>query len=349
MTTVPFVFGVTLTGCSFLFYLFLVIIYLRKDARYNLKNYLYRRILSFGLAGFLFEFLYFFINHYSTQLLLMSLTKKFLLLSFVATLIFWIFYVIIVVFEKNKEASAWIRKNHRGIHTYLLVAFGTISIMSLILPVDFSYNETGLVQFIYGPSIYFLYAVIVLCSVFPIPFMIKHRGEIVFRRLFAYFFILILTILSLVIACMYPSLCFITFSYTISCYLIYNRLENPDILFVRKFKKNSDRMREIREKYGFLFNMSPELRDLLNEISFMKENYLMDQKKNINKRKLESLLLDFVKSSEDGTTKQTLMDEDGVEILDLEEDVPEEMLVTKEIYSLEELQEVLKEDNLPKW
>ena len=69
----------------------------------------------------------------------------------------------------------------------------------------------------------------------------------------------------------------------------------------------------------------------------------------VNTKKLEMLIRDFVRSSEDGKTMQTSIDDDGIEILDVEEDIPDEMLVTKEIYSLDELKEVLKEDNLPKW
>ena len=144
----------------------------------------------------------------------------------------------------------------------------------------------------------------------------------------------------------------IGFFYTVLCYYIYYRLENPDIIYIRNYYKNRDKLRSWREKYGFLFNMSPELRALLNEVTFMKDNYLVDGKKPVSKKKLEALLVDFIKSGEIGETTQTNMDEDGIEILDLEEekeDIPEEMLITKEIYSLQELQEVLKEDNLPKW
>ena len=349
MSTVPFVFGLTLTIICFLFFIFLVVVYFRKDARYNLKNRIFRRIILFGFSGYAFEFLYFFMNHYSKVTLLLSLTRKFILLSFIGALLLWIYYTFIIVFERHKEASNYIRKNRGSIDIYLLITFIAISIISLLLPVHFSFNELELVEYMDGPAIYFLYIVSIIISLLPVPFIILYKEINTTRRLFTYYFNLGITIVSCVFGVLFPSYCFISLPFTLGCCMIYYRLENPDILFVRKFKKNSDRMREIREKYGFLFNMSPELRDLLNEISFMKENYIFDQKKTISKKKLESLLTDFIKSSEEGTTKQTLVDDDGIEILDLEEDVPDEMLITKEIYSLDELQEVLKEDNLPKW
>ena len=88
--------------------------------------------------------------------------------------------------------------------------------------------------------------------------------DLTFKGMFPYFFVLLIEIVSLIIVHFIPSLCLFGFVYTICCFVIYYRMENPDIFMIRRFKKNSDRMRFIREKYGFLFNMSPELRELLN-------------------------------------------------------------------------------------
>ena len=169
------------------------------------------------------------------------------------------------------------------------------------------------------------------------------------KRILSYYVIGIFSISTLIIGYYYPICCPIGLSFTLSCYFAYYRLENPDLLYVRKYKSTNERMKTLHEKYGFLFNMSPELREMLNEISFMKDNYLMDGKKAVNKKKLEALINDFVKSSEVGETTLTNVDDEGIEILDMEEEIPDEMLITKEIYSLNELKEVLKEDNLPKW
>ena len=351
MNIVPFVFDITINICSFIFYLFLIIVYFRKNVKYNIKNNIFRRVLYFGIFGFLFEFVYFFLIHYSIVTGLIGFAKKFSLWCFIGGLVLWIYYVFILIFEKNHDASSVIRSNHSSIDIYLLIATCTIGLVDIFLPLSYKMLETGYVQSISGAGIVFMYIVSIILLVIPLPFLLIEREVISHKRLVSYYLISIFIIVGIVLSMRYPALSIFGFIYTLSCYLIYYRLENPDIIFVRNSRKNSDRMRVLREKYGFLFNMSPELRDLLNEISFMKENYLMDGSRILTKRKqkLETLINDFIKSSEDGITQQTNMDDDGVEILDLEEEIPDEMLVTKEIYSLDELKEVLKEDNLPKW
>lgn len=351
MDSVPYIFGIAFNICSFLFYLLLVIVYFRKNAKYNLRNYIFRRILYFGFFGFLFEFLYLFIIHFSNASLLVGLSKKFVFLCFLACLLLWTYYVILVAFEKNQEVSNKIRKSNFSIDIFLLVLLSVIGIIDLLLPCSFEYSDVGRVLYMYGIGTSFIYFIYIFLSVVPIPFLLMNYKDITFKGLFPYYFILTVEMISFIILHFVPSLCLLGFVYTIGCYVIYYRMENPDIFLIRKFKKNSDRMRLMKEKYGFLFNMSPELRDLLNEISYMKDNYLIDGKKAINKKKFEALMLDFVTSGEMGKTVQNKVDDDGIEILDLddEKDPNEEMLVTKEIYSLKEIKEILKEDNLPRW
>ena len=349
MSIGPFVFNITLTICSFLFYLFLIIVYFRKNAKYNIKNYIFRRILIIGIFGFLFEFLYFFMIHYSNHTLLIGLTRRFTILCFLATLLLWIYYVFILVFEKNSKASLFIRENHFNIDLYLILAITTICLIDVFLPVSFVYGERDLVSSITGSGIIFIIVLSFVFSLLPVPLIISGFREISHKRLLSYYVIFFFIVITIIFNLIYPTIHLLPLMFTLSCYLIYYRLENPDLLYIRKYKKNNERMRTLREKYGFLFNMSPELRELLNEVSFMKDNYLLDGKKPVNIKKLESLLRDFIKSSEDGKTTLTNIDDDGIEILDFEEEIPDEMLVTKEIYSLDELKEVLKEDNLPKW
>lgn len=349
MSIIPYVFGTTLTACSFLFFLLLVFFYYRKLVSYSIKNQIFKRMLWSGFAMFLLEFLYLFMNRYSTVIPLLGFTKKLILLCFFGFILLWIYYVFILIFEKKQDSSNLILQNHATMDIYLIIGFVTVSIIDFFLPIHFNMNDTELVQSVTGAAISFLYLLIIIIQFVPIPLIILHREELSQKKFIPYYIVGVITIIMILVLFQYPSLCIMEFVLTICSVLIYYRLENPDILYVKKYRKNRDQLRIIREKYGFLFNMSPELRDLLNEVSFMKENYLTDQKKSISRKKLETLLKDFIKSGEEGITTQTNIDDDGIEILDLEEEVPDEMLITKEIYSLQELNEVLKEDNLPKW
>ena len=348
MNLTSYVFNVSFAVCSFLFYVFLLFIYFHKSTIYSIKNVIYRRMVFVGIFVFLFHFLYFIFVRLSRNLLLIGLLKKIMLIGIIAILLLWIYYVFIIVFEKHDKISNYISQYHANIDLYIMVVFIIFAIIELILPVSFVYGEHSLVRYVKGAAIIFPWIVGGILSIIPIPFIIRQKCFLQ-KRLIPYYAMLAFILILIVFSFIGKEISLIGFTLTICFYLIYVRLENPDITYIRNYYKDHERLRTLREKYGFLFNMSPELRDLLNEVSFMKDNYLIDEKKRVSKRKLETLIIDFIKSGEIGETRKTNVDEDGIEILDLEDDIPEELLVTKEIYSLKELQEVLKEDNLPKW
>ncbi len=349
MNIIPYVFVLTTSIVSFIFFIFLVITYNRKNTKNSIKNQNYKRMLWCTGAVFLLEFLYLFMIKYSSISKLAGFTWKLILIFFLAFIILWIYYVFTIIFENRQDSSNIILQNHNSIDLYLILGICTISIIDYFLPVSYAYGQNALIQSVGGAGCIFLYILIVIVQLSVIPAIIINRDTINHKRLIPYYIIMCFTFIFLIILHFIPYLCIMDFILTLSLYIIYSKLENPDIISVQKYKRSRDQLKYIREKYGFLFNMSPELRDLLNEVTFMKDNYLMDKKKGVSKKKLETLINDFIRSGEEGVTTKTNIDDDGIEILELEDEVPEEMLITKEIYSLQELKEVLKEDNLPKW
>ena len=176
------VIGLTITICSFFFYLFLTIVYFRKDPKYNLKNYLYRRILTFGFVGYALDFLYFLLCRYTTEYTLIVLTRKFSLLTFIGCLFLWVYYMILLIFEKYQDAFSWIRKNRASIDVYSLIGFITISIITLILPVHTQLDSLKLIQSLTGPAFAFCIIIIIVLSLIPIPFIVFYREIIVKRK-----------------------------------------------------------------------------------------------------------------------------------------------------------------------
>lgn len=347
MNQSPFIFGITVHICSFLFFLLLFYISFHKNAKYTIKNHLFRRVLYMGIFGFFFEFVYLFFIRFTKLTMLISFAYKTVLLCFIACLLLWTYYVFLLLYEKDPKINSQIRRERTSIDIYLLITFAVISIIELCLPSTFHYAKEH-ITFLGGHSIIFANIVVSLLTLLPLPFLLMNRKKIVPKKFYPYFLISFIIFFTLICGGVFPEYSFIGFSFVMSCYIVYDRLENPDILLIRKLIRSHDEYRSFRNRYGFLFNMSPELRELLNEISYMKDNYLIDEKRPISKRKLEALILDFVKSGESGRTTQTILDNQGVEILGLE-DVDDELMVTREIYSLDELKAILEEDNAPKW
>ncbi len=76
MTTVSYVFEITLNTCCLLFIVFLAIIYSTKKIKNNLENKLYKILLSTSIIDIVFELLYIFSTRFIYNEFPISLAKK---------------------------------------------------------------------------------------------------------------------------------------------------------------------------------------------------------------------------------------------------------------------------------
>jgi hypothetical protein len=299
----------------------------------------YLGIIEFiiGISGLLL------LNFISKSIIIIAL-KKIYYLCFFIIIVLWTYYVFIITIEKNKKIASYIRNHIGEIRILLIILIIIFGIIDYILPLNYVFDQYGKVRYLTGGIIPILKVISSFLIVLPLYTIINNRREILFRKLLPYFVTFILLIIVLIIHELAPDASLLCFFITILYYFIYYRLENPDIILVREFKKNSEEMKFIKEEYPFIFNMPLELRLILNEIAVSKENNLVNKKIKIDKKKLDNLVNKFIKSSCDEQY-------DSYTYTDAEknDDYLDDMLITKEIYSLKELQDVLKEDNLPKW
>lgn len=349
MNAVTFASNIAIHLSSIIFFLFLVIIYFRKNAKNSLKNRLFHIMCYLGIIEFILELSNILLLNYYVKNLLIIGIKKTYYLCFFAILLLWIYYVCILTIERNKKLASFVKMHIGEIRIFIIMLIVSFGIIDYCLPLNFIFDQYGRINYMVGGIIPILGILSAFFSILPVPLIIINRKELIVRKFLPYFVTIILEILVIIIHNFRPELSLLCFANTILFYFIYYRLENPDIVFVRRFKRNSERMKYIREQYSFLFNMTPELKALLNEIAVQKDGYLIDKSKPINKKKLERLLNDFIKTSCGEAISKKAYD-DEIEILSFEDDEQsDEMLITKEIYSLNELQDVLKDNNLPKW
>lgn len=326
MNKISFSVNITINLVSLFFYLFLIVIYFRKTDNNSLKSLLFHIMCYLGIVEFILSISNIMLMGFRfNEQIILCIKKTYYLILF-AILLFWIFYIFIIIFEKNNKVIAFLKKNVRFIWIILISFVVIFGIVDYIIPLKITKDIvfTGNIVPLLG----------IICTsliLLPLILVIFNYKKIAFRKLLPYFVTILLEVFILIMHEIFPFLSLFCLSITVLYYFIYYRLENPDIILVRRFRRYSESIRKIKEEYSFLFNMSYELRQLLNEISIEKDGYLVDGKKSINKRKLEKLILDFIKND------------------NVENNSTDDLLVTREIYTIDELQKILKEDNIPKW
>ena len=172
---VSYVFNISFTICSFLFYIFLLFVYFHKSTLNSIKNVIFKRMIFTGIFAFLFEILYLILIQCSHSLLLIGIIKKLVIISSILILLLWIYYVLIIAFEKNDKVSNFISQHHTTIDIYIMIVLIVFSIIEFILPFSYSLGNHTLVRFVKGAGIIFPWIIASIFSLIPIPFIIHQK------------------------------------------------------------------------------------------------------------------------------------------------------------------------------
>lgn len=311
--------NVSFNVCGIVFVSFLMIFYFMKRGMPNIENKIYRFILIFSLLIPTIDLIYWISCYYLKDYQIIIEIEARIFLTFLLSWLVFLSYYIVVTSNKDKKfvMKHLIKDDKISVWPWIIIA--VVAIFELFLSFGCVTDKNGVVLYTVGDvyffNVYLIGAFIFLCLICTL----FGRKKITLQKATPIFVFLFYEITIFIVYCFNRTICIFTLSSTLTSYLMFFTIENPDLKLIKELTlaKNQAELAS-NAKTDFLASMSHEIRTPLNSIVGLSQ--MIRDGDNMEEMKSDSK--DIIKASEDlleiinGILDINILDANRLELLE---------------------------------
>jgi len=288
--------GIYFPISALLFSILMLILFFTKKTIKSTETKLYKYLLITNFFGLILELLCTVAALISNTLPLISdfILKSYLVYNTLWTLILTI-YVYYVSSSKNENIFKF------DISKYIITGlFCFVTFLTYILKCNLVIENNFQTRYTNGPSVTLTYVLCGIMIFLMLLFILKDKRNYKNKKYIPVYIFIVALIIGIIIQTNYPGLLIITYIETFTLNIMYHTIENPDIKMLNEMIRNNALVEQTYEdKSNFLFELTQEVREPLNNISKVSKDLLEESDKNEIKNGLKNInnsirQLDFI-------------------------------------------------------
>ena len=260
------IYEISLTLFSFALLLLLILIYFKKQTFKNARSSAFKMLLLVSFVLCVIEILYvFFLKFMFNPIIEVVLYKLYFVLHFYVLLFLYLYCYNV---GSGKKISTLKELGKDSWMNIVVIVLNVIYVITYVVFIPHDNMVFSTLNFFHGSSVIFFGSlVIIYCSLVLITY-IKNWKNLSFYEKFSFIIICILYITFGILQFILDRLSVLPWLYSLSFYILYLSIENPDILVLEEINSTKEEIDKSNQtKTDFLSNMTYEIKAPMNLIS----------------------------------------------------------------------------------